>query len=719
MKLVAELGLPDEVKRLFLEQGITALYPPQELAIEPALAGKNVVVAVPTASGKSLIAYLSIAKGFLEGKKAVYIVPLRALANEKYEDLRILEKIGARVGISTGDYDAADEKLERMDIVVMTAEKADALMRHHNGLLEEAGIVVADEVHLLADSDRGPTMEILLTNFLLRKNVQIIALSATVNNSAELADWLNADHISMDWRPVVLREGVFCRNMLFYKDGTHREVATEGDAVVTLTAECIRNGGQMLIFTNTRKGSETTAKQLSKIVRKELDEETLAKLKQIAADIRDADNEVTSAHESLAACVLNGCAYHNASLTNNTRKIVEQNFRKGLIKCIAATPTLAAGINLPARRVIVKEVWRYSAFGKTGLPVMEVKQMCGRAGRPKYDREGEAILLAKNPEHMEELFNRYINGPIEDVESNLSSPSALRKHVLALIATGRVKNLQQLEEFISHTFLAHQEQLEGLESLLKDVLSFLSAEEFIRFDGGDFQPTLFGVRTSELYIDPVTAVIFRNSMLKKKPLSNVAVFHTVALSPDMEMLITKRKDSLWLESFLQDWESLLFITPEDGIEEIYYYNAVKTAAFLHDWVHEVPEDTLIKKYDIGPGDIHNKVELAEWLLHAYRELSKIFAQAWFMPLDSLLVQVKYGIKPELLPLVELPEIGRVRARNLYRAGVKTREDLRNASVEFLASIEGIGKKLSVRLKEYVSEPEKKEKKRGQVTLDSF
>ncbi|MEM3513344.1 MAG: DEAD/DEAH box helicase, partial [Thermoplasmata archaeon] len=649
MKEISELCLPDKVKQLFIAQGIRTLYPPQELAIEPALAGKNVVVAVPTASGKSLIAYLTIAKGFVEGKKSIYIVPLRALANEKYDDLKILEKIGAKVGISTGDYDAADEKLEEMDIVVMTAEKADALLRHHNSLLEDASIVVADEVHLLADCDRGPTMEILLTNFLLRKNVQIVALSATVNNSAELAAWLDAEHISMNWRPVVLKEGVFYRNMLFYKDGTHRELISEGDAIVALTTECIRNGGQMLIFTNTRKSSETTAKQLCKVVRKELDDDTLNELKKIAEEIKDADHETTSTHESLAGCVLNGCAYHNAALTNNIRRIVEQNFRKGLIKCIVATPTLAAGINLPARRVIVKEVWRYSSFGRAALPVMEVKQMCGRAGRPKYDKEGEAILLAKNPEHMEELFNKYINGEIEDVESNLSSTSAMRKHVLALIATGRVRNLQQLEDFISHTFLAHQGNLSGLDAVLQDVINFLSAEEFIRIFGDEFQPTLFGIRTSELYIDPVTAVLFRNSMLKKKPLSNVAVFHTISLSPDMETLIVKRKDSLWLENFFQEWHDLLFLTPDDGIEEIYHYSAVKTAAFLHDWVHEMPEDAIIKKYDIGPGDVHNKIELAEWLLHAYRELSKLFIQAWFRPLDELLVQVKYGIRPELLP----------------------------------------------------------------------
>ncbi len=720
MKL-SELPLPENVISLYQEMGISTLYPPQERAMGPVLAGRNVVVAVPTASGKSLIAYLAIAKGFVEGKKSVYIVPLRALATEKYDDLKILEKIGARVGISIGDYDTRDEKLSSYDIVIMTSEKADALMRHRNEFMESVQIVVADEVHLLADGDRGPTMEILLTNFLLRKDVQIIALSATVQNSKELADWLGAEHISMDWRPVVLKEGIFCSNMIFYKDGTHREFIPTSEPLVSLACECIRNGGQVLIFTNTRKGSELTAKNLGKFVKKEIDEETLARLKKIAEEIKEADNECTSAHQSLASCIIHGCAYHNASLTNNTRRIVENAFRAGYIKCIVATPTLAAGINLPARRVVIKEVWRYADYGRRNLPVMEIKQMCGRAGRPKYDREGEALIIAKDPTQMEELYNRYILGDVEDVSSKLALLSALRKHVLALIATKRVSNLKSLYDFIAKTFLAHQGNLHALEGTLNEVISFLLNEEFVKMESDEFIPTLFGERTSELYIDPVSAVIFRDSMMKKRELTNVGVFHVISLAPDMEPITLKKKDSLWLDTFYQEWERFLLLSPDDGGEEQFYYSGLKTAAFLHDWVNEVSEDIIIKNYDIGPGDVRNRIELAEWLLHAYRELAKIFSPAWFRPLDQMIVQVKYGIKPELIPLVEIPEIGRVRARNLFKAGIRNLDDIRNANLDFLANIDGIGKKLSVKLKEYAGAGNTQEKKHvcGSVTLDSF
>jgi helicase len=719
---ISDLPVAEELKALFAEQGIDTLYPPQELAVKPVLAGKNVVVAVPTASGKSLIAYIAISNGFIAGKKSIYIVPLRALASEKYDDLKMLEKLGAKVGLSIGDYDASDEKLEKMDVVVMTAEKADALMRHGNRLMDEAGIVVADEVHLLADEERGPTMEILLTNFKRRKDVQIIALSATVKNSEELAAWLNAEHISMDWRPVVLKEGVFCSNMIFYRDGTHREINAGGEPIVELVCECIRNGGQSLVFTNTRKSSETLARNLGRIVKKQIDEKTAEILAEIAEQIRNADTECTSAHENLAYCVRLGCAYHNASLTNNTRRIIEQNFRKGHIKCIVATPTLAAGINLPARRVIVRDVWRYSEHGHTDLPVMEVKQMCGRAGRPKYDREGEALLIAKNPEHLDELFEKYINGDVEDIVSNLASRNALRHHVLALIATGRVHDMDELRTFMGHTFLAHQGNAHYLDSALADVIRFLINEEFIVLANDTLKPTNLGLRTSDLYIDPLSAVIFRNSMMKKRELTNVGVFHAIALAPDMEPLMPRKKDVYLIEDFYEEWKQFLLIDENEGIEPAYFYAGLKTAAFLHDWVNEVPEDAIIKKYDIGPGDIRNRIELAEWLLYGYRELTKLFMPAWFRPLDNLLVQVKYGIKPELLPLIELPDIGRVRARRLYQRGIKSIEDIRMADPGMLASIDGIGTKLAQKLKEHagdVRREEKEEVRKKDVDLYSF
>src|SRR5256712_9894099 len=205
----ADLGLDPRIPAILEEQGITELYPPQADAIGPALAGKNLVLAIPTASGKSLVSYLAILKSVLTGGKALYIVPLRALASDKHEDLKAFEPLGVRVGLTMGDYDRIDPNLEKFDVIIATSERADSLLRHRTGRLKSVTNVVVDEVHIIQDADQGPTMEITLANFLqVNPSAQVIALSATIGNSEEIAAWLEAEHVTSEWRPVPLRTGV-------------------------------------------------------------------------------------------------------------------------------------------------------------------------------------------------------------------------------------------------------------------------------------------------------------------------------------------------------------------------------------------------------------------------------------------------------------------------------------------------------------------------------
>src|SRR5437867_10633126 len=161
----AELDTAPRIPAILEEQGITELYPPQAEAIGAALAGKNLVLAIPTASGKSLVSYLAILKSVLKGGKALYIVPLRALASEKHEDLKAFEALGVRVGLTMGDYDRIDPNLEKFDVIIATSERADSLLRHRTGWLKSLTVVVADEVHLMNDADRGPTREATRAKF--------------------------------------------------------------------------------------------------------------------------------------------------------------------------------------------------------------------------------------------------------------------------------------------------------------------------------------------------------------------------------------------------------------------------------------------------------------------------------------------------------------------------------------------------------------------------
>ena len=211
------MPVPEPVKEILLNTGITELFPPQEETIRAGvLEGKNIVLASPTASGKTLIAELCALKHVLEKNgKVIYLSPLRALASEKFEEFRKYTSIRkpdgrkVTVGISTGDFDTADNWLERYDIIVTTNEKADSLLRHRAKWMDEISLVVADEVHLLNDAGRGPTLEVVLARLLqVNPDIQVLALSATINNVDEIAGWLKANYIVTEWRPVILKEGV-------------------------------------------------------------------------------------------------------------------------------------------------------------------------------------------------------------------------------------------------------------------------------------------------------------------------------------------------------------------------------------------------------------------------------------------------------------------------------------------------------------------------------
>ena len=212
-KTIEELGLSSDLVKLLREKWkINELYPPQQEALPHALDGKNIMLTIPTASGKSLVAHLTIAhrlKNDLVGQKAIYVVPLKALASEKYEELKeIADVTGLKVALAIGDRSGEIRSIEDSDILVCTSERLDSLLRNKSDLITNIGIIVSDEFHLLHDYSRGPTLEVLISRVRHKKpDTQIIALSATVGNCEELANWLGAKLIQSEWRPVSLHSG--------------------------------------------------------------------------------------------------------------------------------------------------------------------------------------------------------------------------------------------------------------------------------------------------------------------------------------------------------------------------------------------------------------------------------------------------------------------------------------------------------------------------------
>jgi helicase len=712
-----DLPLPSGVHAILSAADISSLYPPQADAIKAgALDGVNLVLASPTASGKTLIAELCAMKHILEGGgKVLYLTPLRALTSEKYDDFKkytgLRKEDGQRVqvAISTGDYDGSDPWLGKYDVIITTNEKCDSLLRHQSPWIREVTLLVADEVHTLLDQDRGPTLEVTLTR--LREtnpHAQILALSATIKNADEIADWLGATAITTDWRPVTLVEGVYLDGECQFNSGDAIHVQDdEGNPAINVAIHTLRKGGQALIFANTRRRAVAYAKRAGAAVKKQLSKPEARTLHALADRLRHA-GERTRLSELLATLVEHGVAFHHAGLAASQRKIVEDAFRRGRLKVLAATPTLAAGVNLPARTVIISDTRRYNpGYGLYDITVLEYKQMAGRAGRPRYDSIGEAVLIASTDDEQDYLMERYVFSEPERIWSKLAVERTLRSHVLASVASGFTHSEEGLLAFFRKTFYAQQFDSDLMDALVSKVLEYLFAEEMLTVEGRQVAATRFGHRVSELYIDPISGVLIRDG-LDNRPLhlTDVSLLQLVCHTPDVvPKYYPRRREMEGLNAFVElHADEFFFPTPgdDDFVEFESFLGEVKCACVLDAWIQEVSEEDLIERFSVEPGDLFRLIRSVDWLLHATRDLSRLFGhQDLLHRLAALQLRVKDGVKEDLLPLVALEGIGRVRGRILFNAGLRTADDLKRASLTQLTALPLIGPQVARRIKEQV------------------
>ena len=713
---IRDLAIDPRVIQLLEEEGLDQLYPPQEDAVKAGiLDGKNLVLASPTASGKTLVAELCILKHVLERNgKVIYLAPLRALASEKYREFQRYSSIkkpnGERlhIGISTGDFDSIDPWLGRNDVILSTNEKADSLLRHKAPWMSELSLVVADEVHLLTEHARGPTLEVVLTRLNeINPKIQVLALSATVSNAQEVGEWLHAGSVTTEWRPVPLREGIYHEGQVQFSDGTSRVIeGLTNSPVLDIALDVVGAGGQALVFTETRRSAVEMGRKAALALKGRLskpEERSLALLSERVL----SSGEKTSLSEALAGQVLTGAAFHHAGLTGVHRETVEDSFRSGKVKILAATPTLAAGVNLPARTVVISSYERYEAgFGRYPITVLEYKQFCGRAGRPRYDKFGESLLIARNADEAEWLMENYIIAKPEKLWSKLAVEKVLRPHVLSTVAAGYARTEEGLYEFFSRTLYAHQYGPRLIKGKIGDILRFLCNEEMVLMEGKELVATKFGKRVSELYIDPESAVTLRDGLYNRvKRLTDFSLLHLIAKTLDLAPRPRprgKETESLGLLA-VQHGGEFTFDVPEEFEDPMAYeefLSELKAAQVLEDWIEEHTEDEILEARKVEPGDLLRLVQGSEWLVFAAQELAKLFGHKDLLPpLGVLRVRVSKGVKPELVKLVGLEGVGRVRARMLFASGLKTIEDIKERSLTELTGISTIGPALAKRIKE--------------------
>ncbi|RLF13266.1 MAG: hypothetical protein DRJ68_01785 [Thermoprotei archaeon] len=329
------------------------------------------------------------------------------------------------------------------------------------------------------------------------------------------------------------------------------------------------------------------------------------------------------------------------------------------------------------------------------IPVLEFHQMAGRAGRPQYDEYGEAVAIAKTALEAYSIFSHYINSKPEEITSQLANEAALRTHVLATIASMGSASIGDLARFIDKTLYAHQFTPIGAMLTVRGVISFLARGGFITIRGEELIATELGRRVSELYIDPLSAIIILKNLKRRHGLTTLGYLHLLCKVPEVPKLHPRKADVDRIGSFALESEELLIEEDQDLASTL---AEVKTALMLYDWVNELAEDDIVSRYDVGPGDIYAITQTAEWICYAASEIAKIMGMVrHHSKLSQLTPRIRWGAREELLELLQLEGIGRVRARILYNYGYKKLEDVAQARVARLAELPKIGVKLAQRI----------------------
>jgi helicase len=525
------------------------------------------------------------------------------------------------------------------------------------------------------------------------------------------------------------------------KDDVEIEQDSES-ASVNLAIDTMRIGKQALVFVGSKRSAEKCAEDIALKIK-----DSSPDLEVIGQEVLAAIPKPTKQCERLARCARKGVAFHHSGLTHKQREIIEDSFKSGNVKIICCTPTLAAGVDLPAFRAIIRDLKRFSDTGWGGMqyiPVLEYLQMAGRAGRPKFDTFGEAICIAQSEDDKDRIRDKYINGEPEEIYSKLAVEPVLRTYLLSLIASEFVRSKKEILDFFSRTFWAYQfNDMEKLEDIIDRMLDLLERYEFIiskkkdasfvsakdiAEEEGRIRPTLLGRRVAQLYIDPLTAhhmikCIRRSTGIAVTPFSLLQmVCNTLEMRPLLKVK-TREFDKI-NEEFVRFESELLQKEPsiyEPEYDE--FLSSVKTALFMYDWISEKDEEFLYEEFDVRPGDTRVKIDRADWLLYSAEELSKLMSfHEIIKEIIKLRFRLKYGVREELIPLLKLKGIGRVRARKLFNAGVHDIGGVKKVDITSLTQL--IGKGIAIDIKKQVGEDLEKEivpenKRKGQISLRDY
>ncbi|MHA1912282.1 MAG: DEAD/DEAH box helicase [Candidatus Kariarchaeaceae archaeon] len=535
----------------------------QEETFEPIwLGNENIILAAPTNSGKTAIAEMSILKALLFDKKAIYLSPLRSLGYEKEDDWKTtFGSYGWKAEAVTGETDYSYQKLQRADIILTTVEKLDSLSRKQQGddLLEEVGVVIVDEIHLLNDPERGGTLEALLMRlktFSQNSSLRIIGLSATLPNCEEVGEWLDAKTLRYDDSYRMVR---LITEIKKYKPlaSSFKDRFRKNFIVFNLIKNNISRGFGSLCFVSSRQDTQLLAEKIVDLIIENGIRITTKPDKHILDSVRNPKLQYVMSHS---------VAFHHANVSRDDRELVERSFREGKLSTLCSTSTLAWGINLPARTVVIRDTSIYNPYkGEQPIGILNILQMQGRAGRAGYDTIGYAYLIVKEDEknQYEQLIAH--GTPIESWLDR-----SLEDRLNAEIVSNKLKSYLEISEWLKSSFFMVRAQKNSQEKdssrsppypldlieVMNEALRGLIEHNFIVPSGPDYVPTELA-RASAIYYIKTKTISHFNEMIQKIeeglfPLRKRTILIILSGAAEFKEIPYRKKEKTVLRRYLAD-----------------------------------------------------------------------------------------------------------------------------------------------------------------------
>lgn len=645
----------------------------------------NYIISIPTASGKTVLGILPALKTILNGGKAIYAAPLLSIQNEKVKEFKAFEEHGIKVG----------KHPSNSDLSVMVFESFDALTRFSWNVLREVDTLIIDEFHMIGEYSRGPTLESAITRAkIINPSLRIIALSATLKNIDEIEQWLDGKTVEHNYRPVPLNKEVLDAEMFNTKN--------KNDVIVKIVEKAIEDNSQALSFVSTRRFTESLATYVAKKIDKKTTKEQKQKFKQVADKLLEVPKKKgslpTTTCLKLAKAAEKGVVFHHAGLFNEQKEIIEDEFRKGNILMITATPSLMYGVNLPSKYVVIRDHTRWTSNGPASIPVFDYEQMSGRAGRPQYDDVGYSYLVAKTMDEAFDLEARYVNGEIELTNSKLiDNKDAIYKQIIAQIASSLSKNLDDLNDFFGKTLYGFQMKnnpsmsmfaQDSLNWELESALEFLLQNGIIRATPEGLKTTDFGNLIAKSNYAVETAVKIKEYVSTMEKLNPAEMIYALAETPDLPLISFKGRKS---KDPVRDKLS------ECGLFAVDIGNPEATAVSLIEWIDERNEYEIENAYNVYSASTRRSAyEASRLVKFAKNTLEVLGNYSNLKDMDYLSARLYYGVKEDIIPLVVgVKRLGRKRARLLMKT---FGDNLSEASEKELQKVEGIGPKLAGKVK---------------------